>query len=138
MKTNDTQFLEICDHFAAQAREAGESAVGSVVVIDGQVISTGVEATKAKNDVTAHAEIEAVKNAVAKIGANALRGATLYSSHEPCIMCSYVIRHYKLARIVFRNAVPDVGGSSSPWPVLTTIVPGKWPETPEVVHYSKQ
>ena len=66
-----------------------------------------------------------------------LKGATLYSTHEPCVMCSYAIRYYKISKVVFQNTVPYLGGVSSSMPLLISEdVPESWGEAPEIMHYS--
>lgn len=74
----------------------GNFHVGSVVVKDSTVIGRGSEEVRSSNDVTKHAEIEAIKDALSNIGSNDLENCDLYTTHEPCFMCSYVIRHYKM------------------------------------------
>jgi len=90
----DSLFMKRCEALAAIAAERGESPVGSVVVLGGKIIGEGIEAGKSKQDVTFHAEVEAVRDAVRKHGKD-LSTATLYTTHEPCILCSYVIRHHR-------------------------------------------
>lgn len=57
----DVQYMERCIELAQQAREAGETAVGSLLVRDGQILGEGAESTRAKLDPAAHAEIEAIR-----------------------------------------------------------------------------
>lgn len=78
----DEQFLFCCDQLAAIAHNQGESPVGSVVVLEGNIVGEGIEAGKGKQDVTCHAEVEAIRQAVKTVGKD-LSGATLYTTHEP-------------------------------------------------------
>lgn len=128
----DEQYLFCCDQLAAIAHSQGESPVGSIVVLEGKVVGEGIEAGKGKQDVTCHAEVEAIRQAVKTVGKD-LSGATLYTTHEPCILCSYVIRHHRISRVVIRQKVAHIGGATSVFPVLTTRSVALWDEPPEVL-----
>jgi tRNA(adenine34) deaminase len=104
MTETDTHFMERCKALAAIAADRGESPVGSVVVLGDDIIAEGIEAGKSRQDVTFHAEVEAVREAVRKHGKD-LSAATLYTTHEPCILCSYVIRPHRIGRVVIQTAV---------------------------------
>ena len=81
-----------CIELARLASATGDSPVGSVVVDDSEFVSEGVEAVRARNDATAHAEIEALRAAFARRRSRALAGCTLYTSVEPCVMCASALR----------------------------------------------
>ena len=127
----DADALARCDALARIAASQQETPVGSVVVLDDAIIGEGVEAARATQDVTCHAEVEAIRAAVATHGRD-LSAATLYSTHEPCLLCSYVIRHHRIARVVIRHAVPDVGGATSRLPVLTCTHVATWGPPPRL------
>ncbi|MBT8300529.1 MAG: nucleoside deaminase, partial [Maribacter sp.] len=57
----------------------------------------------------------------------------LYTTHEPCIMCSYVIRHHQIKTLVFGVKSEYVGGSSSEFKILKTENVPNWKETPEII-----
>lgn len=133
----DNHFMKRCEALAALATERGESPVGSVVVLGGEIIGEGIEAGKSMQDVTFHAEVEAVRDAVRKHGKD-LSAATLYTTHEPCILCSYVIRHHRIGRVVIQKAVAYIGGASSGYPVLTAPDIPIWPPPPVVVFLEKR
>lgn len=126
------QYLEECYRLAEVVREHGESGVGAVVVKDGQILGEGAEESRSRNDVTRHAEVVAILDAIAKHGANACRGATLYSNVEPCILCSYVIRHYQITQVFYVNRAGQVGGVHSEFPLLTTDKIKGWTQAPHV------
>lgn len=128
---NDQFFMERCEALAAIAAQQQESPVGSVVVLAGQIIGEGIEAGKAKQDITCHAEVEAIREAVKKHGKD-LSAATLYTTHEPCILCSYVIRHHRIGRVVIRQAVAHIGGATSVYPILTVTDIPIWGAPPIV------
>ncbi len=122
-----------CLELARQARQHGESAVGSLVVRDGAVIGEGIEASRRALDITYHAEIEAIRAARNALQSRHLPGCTLYTTHEPCLMCSYVIRQASISLVVIGCAVPDTGGFSSPYPLLTATDIAPWGQPPGVV-----
>lgn len=128
--------MKRCEALAAIAAERGESPVGSVVVLGDKIIGEGIEAGKAKQDATFHAEVEAVRKAV-KTNGKDLSAATLYTTHEPCILCSYVIRHHRIGRVVIQKAVAHIGGASSRYPVLTASDIPVWQPPPVVVFLEK-
>lgn len=133
---SDEFYIRRCNELAVLAEREGNSAVGSLIVFQGEVIYEAQEAGRSKNDVTCHAEIEAIRGALKKMSVNILKGAIIYSSHEPCVMCSYAIRYYKISKVVYQNRVPYLGGVSSSMPLLISRdVPESWGEAPEVIHY---
>jgi tRNA(adenine34) deaminase len=127
------KWMSLCIELAKQALQRGNPPVGSIIVKEGIVLGQGIEAGKTKKDVTCHAEIEAVRDAVSKNELNDLSGCTLYSTHEPCLMCSYVIRHYKISFVVSGTSVPFIGGSSSPYPLLKIGDISIWADPPQII-----
>ncbi len=118
---------------ARLALAEGNPPVGSVIVKDGMLMGEGIEAGKSKKDITCHAEIEAIRDAMRKTDVNDLRGCILYSTHEPCLMCSYVIRHHRVSLVVVGMPVPEIGGFSSAYPLLTAQDIAIWSDPPEIV-----
>jgi len=97
----------------AEARAAatrGEVPVGAVVVRDGVVVSRAGNRTREFNDVTAHAEILAIKQAAESLGSERLSGADLYVTLEPCTMCAAAISFARLRRLYF-GAEDEKGGA---------------------------
>lgn len=134
---SDIYFMQRCAALGESAAAKGESPVGAVITKNDEIISEAMEAGKSKNDITCHAELEAIRFAVKKMGTNDLSGCVMYTTHEPCIMCSYSIRFYKIKKVVFQNAVQYLGGVSSSMPLLITReVPPHWGEAPEIVHWN--
>ena len=125
--------MQRCIQLGSIAEERGESPVGSIILLEGKIIGEGIEAVKQHNDITYHAEIEAIRNASNHLGHRNLAGCILYTTHEPCIMCSYVIRQTGINTVVIAVLTGDTGGYSSALPVLkdTTVV--KWAAPPEVI-----
>ena len=73
---------------AAQAAEAGDVPVGCVIVRDGQIIGEGRNRREEHGDATAHAELEAIRDACKRTGSWRLHGCTMYVTLEPCPMCA--------------------------------------------------
>lgn len=131
---NLSTILERCKALGRAAGEKGNPPVGAVLVKNNEIFSEAAEVTRSKNDITCHAEIEAIRIAVKKTGNNDLSDCTLFTTHEPCVMCSYVIRFHKIKKVVFLHEVEYLGGATSSMPLLTTLqVPPYWGSPPEVV-----
>ncbi|OJJ15203.1 hypothetical protein BKI52_39760 [marine bacterium AO1-C] len=116
-----------------QALQEGNAPVGSVIVHQNKIIGQGIEAGKTANDVTYHAEILAVRDAIKNGYQDLLKDATMYTTHEPCIMCSYVIRHHKIPQIVYGLPVDFIGGHSSQFGVLNTEEVPNWGHKPVTI-----
>jgi tRNA(adenine34) deaminase len=97
----DEQFMREALALARQAEKQGEVPVGAVVVKDNVVIGRGYNQPISRNDPTAHAEIEALRDAARRAGNYRLPGCELFVTLEPCLMCSGAIMHARIARIVF-------------------------------------
>jgi tRNA(adenine34) deaminase len=77
------------------------SPIGCVIVLDGRVVGEGHNEVEPNHDPTAHAEIVAIRRACTALGAQQLAGATLYSTLQPCGMCSMASIWAKIGRIVY-------------------------------------
>jgi tRNA(adenine34) deaminase len=82
-------------------RDPGGSPIGCVIVLDGKIIGEGFNETHMNHDPTAHGEVVAMRRAGRAIGNWELRGATLYSTLQPCGMCSMASIWAKIGRIVY-------------------------------------
>ena len=130
---NHETFMQRCLELARRAGVSGDTWVGSLIVFKGQIIEEGIERVKASHDLTAHAEIEAVKEACTKLASNNLEGCILYTTAEPCFMCSQIIRQTRISQVVFGRRVPDTGGVTSKFPILTDASYDKLAPPPMVV-----
>jgi tRNA(adenine34) deaminase len=94
----------------AQQGEAGEGTnpIGCVLVRDGVVIGEGCNEVDMRHDPTAHAEIVAIRRAGSKLECHELRGAVLYTTLQPCGMCTMASIWAKVGRIVFGAGRDDV------------------------------
>jgi len=98
---------------AARAAERGEVPVGALVVKDGKVIGRGYNAPISSKDPTAHAEIQALREATKNLGNYRLEGCSLYVTLEPCAMCAGAILHARIARLVYGAADLKTGACGS-------------------------
>ena len=94
-------FMRVALEEARVAAAAGEVPVGAVVVLDGAVIGRGRNRPIAASDPTAHAEVEALRDAARRVGNYRLPGASLYVTVEPCVMCAGACLHARVAGLVF-------------------------------------
>lgn len=126
-------YMNYCIHIAKIAKQRGDSPVGSIIVRNGHVIGEGIEGGKTYEDITFHAEIEAIREATKYLGKQDLSDCILYTTHEPCIMCSYVIRHTKIPIIVVGLSTGEIGGFSSNLPLLKDTTITKWGKPPIII-----
>ena len=98
---------------AARAAERGEVPVGALVVKNGKVIGRGYNAPISSKDPSAHAEIQALREASTALGNYRLEGCSLYVTLEPCAMCAGAIMHARIARLVYGAADPKTGACGS-------------------------
>ena len=101
MTEQDKRFIQMAIDLATENVRNGGGPFGAIVVKDGEVIATGVNRVTANNDPTAHAEVQAIRAACAKTGNFELKGCVLYTSCEPCPMCSGGIYWSNIGRCVF-------------------------------------
>ena len=106
----DEKFMRRCLELAQEARAMGEAAVGGVVVDGETIIGEGTESTRTLLDHSAHAEVLAIQAASQNLQSLKLNGTTLYTTVEPCVLCSWVIRKAGIARVVFGVPAGEAGG----------------------------
>ena len=105
----DGTFMREALAFARIAYAEQEVPIGAVVVSEGRIVGRGRNRREAAADPTAHAEIEALREAAQAAGTWRLDGATLYATLEPCPMCAGAAVNARIARIVFGCADPKAG-----------------------------
>ena len=98
---------------ALDAEALGEVPVGAVLVRSGEMLGRGSNRPIASCDPTAHAEIQAVREAATATGNYRLEGSTLYSTLEPCVMCAGALVHARVSRLVFGARDLRFGGVRS-------------------------
>lgn len=97
----DEYFMKKALQEAEAAFEKGEIPVGAVIVIDNIVIARTHNLTEMLNDVTAHAEMQAITSAANFIGGKYLKNCTLYVTLEPCQMCAGALYWSQISKIVY-------------------------------------
>ncbi|HEU0123498.1 MAG TPA: tRNA adenosine(34) deaminase TadA [Bryobacteraceae bacterium] len=98
---------------AALAEAAGEVPVGAVLVIGGLIIAAAHNTPITANDPTAHAEINLLRTAAARLGNYRLDEATVYVTLEPCVMCAGALVHARIRTLVFGARDLRFGGVRS-------------------------
>ena len=81
---------------------------GAVIVKDGKTLARGRNSGKSLKDPTAHGEMVAIHNCLAEHGPEVLRGATIYTSGEPCPMCMGAILWCRIGRVVYGASIPQL------------------------------
>lgn len=98
---DDTFYMKQALQEAKRAFEKGEVPVGAVVVCQDRIIARSHNLTETLNDVTAHAEMQAITAAANYLGGKYLVNCTLYVTVEPCVMCAGAIAWAQMGRLVF-------------------------------------
>jgi len=101
----DERFMRLALDEARQ----GDYAFGCAITREDEVLARGRNLGKTNDDPTAHGEMVAIRRCLADHGSAALRGATLYTSGEPCVMCMGAIVWCGIGRVVFAASVPQIG-----------------------------
>ena len=123
----DEYFMREALKEAQRAFEKDEVPVGAVIVAADRIIARAHNLTETLNDVTAHAEMQAITMAAAFLGGKYLKECTLYVTLEPCLMCAGALYWAQITRIVFGAADLKRGctlNSSSPLHPATTLTKG--------------
>jgi len=103
-------YMDLALEEAREAATRGEVPVGAVIVRNGVVLARAGNRTRELNDVTAHAEILAIRQAADTLGSERLTDADLYVTLEPCTMCAAAISFARLRRLYF-GAEDEKGGA---------------------------
>ena len=99
---------------AREAAESGEVPVGCVIADSaGNIVGRGRNRRETQHDATAHAEVEAIREACEALGSWRLEGCTLYVTLEPCPMCAGAILNAHIPRVVYGASDPKAGAAGS-------------------------
>ncbi|MBI2503350.1 MAG: nucleoside deaminase [Candidatus Latescibacteria bacterium] len=98
---------------AADAARRGEVPVGALVVRDGQPVGRGINGLESLQDPTAHAELQAIRQAASALGSRRLLDTVLYVTLEPCAMCAGAVVLARIPRLVFGAFDPKAGACGS-------------------------
>ncbi len=109
LQLQDEVFMREALRLAEQGAALGEVPVGAVLVQDGVIIGRGFDSPIALHDPSAHAEVQAIRDAAVHLQNYRLPNTTLYVTLEPCNMCAGLIVHARIARVVFAAHEPRAG-----------------------------
>ena len=123
---DDIRFMKI----ALNEARRGDYPFGAVIVKDGQILSRGRNLGKTKDDPTAHGEMVAIRRCLAAHGSAALKGATLYTSGEPCVMCMGAIIWCGIGRMVYAASVAQIGEKMNQIMISSADIAAKAPWDP--------
>ena len=111
---NHEQHMQLAIEQARKAEEKGEVPVGAVIVdSEGNLLASAHNETISRSDPTAHAEIQTLRKAAAKLQNYRLLSTTLYATVEPCVMCMGAIVHARVQRVIFGASDPKWGAAGS-------------------------
>jgi tRNA(adenine34) deaminase len=117
---NDEDCMRLALDEARLAGEAGDVPVGAVVVLGDRVIGRGRNRREANQDPTAHAEVEALREAAREIGHWRVE-ATLVVTQEPCPMCAGALVNARVQRLVFGCLNPKAGSVQTLYQIVTDV-----------------
>lgn len=109
----DERYMLAALEEARACLSTGDIPVGCVIERDGEIVGRGRNRREGRHDATAHAEVEAIRDASEKLGTWRLSGCTLYVTLEPCPMCAGAIINARVERVVYgaRDAKAGACGS---------------------------
>lgn len=114
----DEHWMRRALELAHQGEAAGEVPVGALLVRDGAVVGEGWNCPIGCHDASAHAEIQAIRDAGRRLGNYRLLDTTLYVTLEPCLMCVGAIVHARIGRVVYGAHEPKTGAVDSVFALL--------------------
>jgi tRNA(adenine34) deaminase len=101
---SDEYYMKLALKEAQKALEEGEVPIGAIIVANQKIIGKGYNLTEKLNDITAHAEMQAITAASNYLGAKYLIDCTLYVTIEPCVMCGGALFWSQISKVVFGAA----------------------------------
>jgi guanine deaminase len=122
----DIRFMKI----ALDEARRGDYPFGAVIVKDGKILSLGRNLGKTRDDPTAHGEMVAIRRCLDVHGSAGLKGATLYTSGEPCVMCMGAIIWCGVGRLVYAASVAQIGEKMNQIMISSADVAAKAPFDP--------
>ena len=109
----DADFMREALMEARLAAQAGERPVGCVIARDGEIVARAHNECEAAHDATAHAEVEAIRQACQRLGTWRLEGCALYVTLEPCPMCAGAVINARIPTLVYGAKEPVTGSCGS-------------------------
>lgn len=109
---SDEHYMREALKEAKYAFEKEEVPIGAVVVCQDRIIARAHNLTETLNDVTAHAEMQAITAAANYLGGKYLQECTIYVTIEPCVMCAGALRWAQVSRVVYGAADEKAGAAT--------------------------
>jgi tRNA(adenine34) deaminase len=133
----DTAMMRRCIRLSATAPLRGDLPIACLICEGDHVIAEATNQVRQDGDVTRHAELVAISNAQKVLKRKSLSSYTLYTTIEPCPMCSFPIRETRISRVVYALSSPMMGGVSK-WNILrdteiSNTIPEVFGSVPEVI-----
>jgi tRNA(adenine34) deaminase len=104
-----------------------------LIALGREIVAEAEELVPNDPDRFAHTEIEAVRRASVRLGRKKFPETTLYTTAEPCFLCSYAIRESNIGRLVIGQSTPHVGGATSRYRILLAPDVEVWGPPPKVI-----
>jgi tRNA(Arg) A34 adenosine deaminase TadA len=123
---DDIRFM----HIALDEAKRGDYPFGAVIVKDGKILARGRNLGRTHDDPTAHGEMVAIRRCLAAHGSAVLKGATLYTSGEPCVMCMGAIIWCGIGRLVYAASVAQIAAKMNQIMIASADVAAKAPWDP--------
>jgi tRNA(Arg) A34 adenosine deaminase TadA len=108
----DEKFMRLAIEKTWEGIKKGQEPFGACIVKGSEVVSLSHNTVKADVDVTAHAEMNAIREACRKLGTSDLSGCEIYATFKPCIMCYTACKRANISRIYYGVGPEDIGVSS--------------------------
>ena len=126
---DDIRFMKI----ALNEAKRGDYPFGAVIVKEGKILSVGRNLGRTHDDPTAHGEMVAIRRCVAVHGSSPLKGATLYTSGEPCVMCMGAIIWCGIGRLVYAASVAQIAAKMNQIMISSADIAAKAPWDPVAI-----
>ena len=110
--THDHEFMRKAFEMKQEASASGDQPYGAVIVKDGKVVGLGPSRVVVNGDPTAHAEMEAIRDAARSLGSRDLAGCTIYATSRPCRMCETAAYWANVSYIYYGESLNDGGRPS--------------------------
>lgn len=124
MILDDEYYMQLALNEAKEAFSKGEIPIGAIIVANDRIIAKTHNLTETLNDVTAHAEMQAITAAASTIGGKYLKNCTLYLTIEPCQMCAGALYWSQITKIVVgardnKRGFENMGGQLHPKTIIS-------------------
>jgi guanine deaminase len=106
---SNAEFMKRAFEMRRVAQQSGDQAFGAVIVKDGRIVGEGPSRVVTHRDPTAHAEMEAIRDAARRLGTRDLGGCEIFASSRPCPMCEAACYWANIARIYHGESISDAG-----------------------------